>query len=68
MLVDNKIYAANAGDSRCVLSRKGKFFALSNDHKPTNEIEKRRICNKQLKEIASVLWIDNHMHYIILFN
>lgn len=38
-----KIYAANAGDSRCVLARKGQAIPLSFDHKPDNEIEKNRI-------------------------
>lgn len=37
------IYCANAGDSRCVLSRGGKAVNLSEDHKPENEIETKRI-------------------------
>lgn len=45
VLIDKmqKIYAANAGDSRCVLGRGGKTLALSFDHKPDDEIELRRI-------------------------
>jgi serine/threonine protein phosphatase PrpC len=45
ILIDKmqKIYAANAGDSRCVLGRGGKAFPLSFDHKPDDEIELRRI-------------------------
>ena len=45
VLIDNykKFYIANAGDSRCVLCRKGKAVALSIDHKPDNEGEKKRI-------------------------
>jgi serine/threonine protein phosphatase PrpC len=45
ILIDNmqKIYAANAGDSRCVLGRGGKAFPLSFDHKPDDEIELKRI-------------------------
>ncbi|PFH53983.1 hypothetical protein AMATHDRAFT_72999 [Amanita thiersii Skay4041] len=41
---DNKIYVANAGDSRSIIGVKGESKALSFDHKPTNESEKARIC------------------------
>jgi len=34
---------ANAGDSRAVLCRGGKALELSYDHKPNNDIERRRI-------------------------
>jgi len=40
---DDKIYLANAGDSRAVLGVKGEVKPLSFDHKPTNGVEKRRI-------------------------
>eukprot|EP00756_Hemistasia_phaeocysticola_P006522 Hpha_TRINITY_DN13874_c0_g1::TRINITY_DN13874_c0_g1_i1::g.69841::m.69841/K14803/PTC2_3; protein phosphatase PTC2/3 len=40
---DFKIVCANAGDSRCILSRGGEVIALSSDHKPTNEEEIARI-------------------------
>ena len=45
VLIDDykKMYVANAGDSRCVLCRSGKAVALSFDHKPENENEKKRI-------------------------
>ena len=45
ILIDNmqKIYIANAGDSRCVLGRGGKALPLSFDHKPEDEIELKRI-------------------------
>jgi len=39
----NIIYCANAGDSRAVMSRAGKAVNLSDDHKPTDEVEKARI-------------------------
>ncbi|KAJ1931155.1 Protein phosphatase 2C 2, partial [Linderina pennispora] len=40
---DGKVYCGNAGDSRCIISTKGRAIALSNDHKPKDEIEFNRI-------------------------
>ena len=39
----NKLYVANAGDSRCVLCRGKETVSLTEDHKPTNPEEERRI-------------------------
>ncbi|WOL17299.1 putative protein phosphatase 2C 11 [Canna indica] len=39
----NKIIVGNAGDSRCVISRKGQAYNLSRDHKPELEAERERI-------------------------
>ncbi|CAG7833352.1 unnamed protein product [Allacma fusca] len=39
------LWVANAGDSRCVVSRGGKALEMSHDHKPEDEIEARRIIN-----------------------
>jgi serine/threonine protein phosphatase PrpC len=36
LITPDKIYTANAGDSRAVLSRADKAVPLSFDHKPTN--------------------------------
>ncbi|KAM6503622.1 Protein phosphatase 2C (PP2C)-like domain containing protein [Amanita muscaria] len=44
LTADNKIYVANAGDSRSVIDIKGEAEPLSFDHKPTNEPERARIC------------------------
>ncbi|KAI6684185.1 hypothetical protein NL676_030098 [Syzygium grande] len=41
--VRNNQLVANAGDSRCVISRKGQAYNLSQDHKPEYEAEKERI-------------------------
>ena len=43
MITKTDIICANAGDSRSVLSKKGKSKDLSNDHKPDLPSEKRRI-------------------------
>ncbi|KAJ6957010.1 hypothetical protein NC653_039052 [Populus alba x Populus x berolinensis] len=40
---NNHLIVANAGDSRCVISRKGQAYNLSRDHKPELEAEKERI-------------------------
>ncbi|KAH8670874.1 phosphatase 2C-like domain-containing protein [Xylariales sp. PMI_506] len=43
LITGDKIYVANAGDSRGVLGVKGRAKPLSFDHKPQNEGEKARI-------------------------
>ena len=40
---DSTIYTVNAGDSRAVLAREYGLQALSEDHKPDNTIEVKRI-------------------------
>ncbi|CAL9771421.1 unnamed protein product, partial [Musa acuminata subsp. burmannicoides] len=40
---NNQLIVANAGDSRCVLSRKGQAISLSTDHKPDLDEERERI-------------------------
>ncbi|CAG9331883.1 unnamed protein product [Blepharisma stoltei] len=45
LIRDNKLYVANAGDSRCVLSRGGQAIDMSVDHKPELPEENSRIIN-----------------------
>uniref|UniRef100_A0A1D1Y4V1 protein-serine/threonine phosphatase n=1 Tax=Anthurium amnicola TaxID=1678845 RepID=A0A1D1Y4V1_9ARAE len=40
---NNQLIVANAGDSRCVISRKDQAYDLSRDHKPDLEVERERI-------------------------
>ncbi|XP_011034566.1 PREDICTED: probable protein phosphatase 2C 60 [Populus euphratica] len=42
---NNQLFVANAGDSRCVISRKGQAYDMSKDHKPGLEVERERIRN-----------------------
>ena len=48
IIVDNKIYIANVGDSRAVLSLNcgNEYLIVTEDHKPSNEKEKARIIEK----------------------
>ncbi|CAM0953000.1 unnamed protein product [Alopecurus aequalis] len=45
ILRNDQLVVANAGDSRCVISRKGQAHDLSRDHKPALATERERIYN-----------------------
>lgn len=42
-LRSGRVWCANAGDSRAILCKQGAAVALSEDHKPGNELERQRI-------------------------
>lgn len=42
-ITEGHFIVANAGDSRAVLCRGGRAVALSQDHKPNSEVERKRI-------------------------
>jgi len=43
LVIEDKLYTANVGDSRAVLCRNGKPYPLTNDHKPDKDSERKRI-------------------------
>ena len=43
LVTKTDIYIANVGDSRCVLTEGQNTYDLSDDHKPENEEESKRI-------------------------
>lgn len=43
LIKNNKLFCANAGDSRAIACINGKLDVLSNDHKPNNDKEYKRI-------------------------
>lgn len=44
LIKDNKLFCANAGDSRAIACINGNVEILSLDHKPNNDKEYKRIC------------------------
>lgn len=45
MIIGDMCFIANVGDSRALMSANGgeKIYALSRDHKPSDDLEKQRI-------------------------
>ena len=43
LVTKTELYIANVGDSRCVLTEGLNTYDLSDDHKPENEEESKRI-------------------------
>ncbi len=53
IIIDNKIYIENVGDSRAILSLNygNEYLIVTEDHKPSIEKEKARILKKGVKFI-----------------
>lgn len=68
LIRDNKLYCANAGDSRAIGCRNGTLVTLSNDHKPNNPEEMDRIYNagNYLKILSDDVQVP-HL-YVIFFS
>ena len=45
LIIDDDVWIANTGDSRAIMSSYNgqKFTSISNDHKPSEDAEKKRI-------------------------
>eukprot|EP00505_MAST-04D_sp_SCG-Rhode-Island_P001308 Stramenopile-MAST_4_protein_1308 len=56
LVVGNRLYCANTGDARTVLSRGGVAVPLSRDHKPGEESEERRINDAGGKVFSSRIY------------
>eukprot|EP01101_Sappina_pedata_P005784 TRINITY_DN2732_c0_g2_i1.p1 TRINITY_DN2732_c0_g2~~TRINITY_DN2732_c0_g2_i1.p1 ORF type:complete len:342 (-),score=130.97 TRINITY_DN2732_c0_g2_i1:227-1114(-) len=59
-----KLIVANAGDTRCVVSYGGKAVAISEDHKPANPGEKKRIKEADHTVDIETVLIDGKRHQI----
>lgn len=76
IIVENRIFIANLGDSRAIMSlNKGeKIIQITNDHKPGNESEMRRIiCNggkvyQTLTKISNNEFIEKKIEYCSIDN
>jgi len=56
LVMGNRMFIAHAGDSRGVLCRKGKAIRLTQDHKPNNPEEKKRIKKLGGKVVSGWGW------------
>jgi serine/threonine protein phosphatase PrpC len=64
IIVDDMCYTVNVGDSRAVMSADGgeKIYTLSTDHKPTDDVEMKRIIENggRIYQNSSVVINGNH--------
>ena len=61
LIIDSKTYIANVGDSRCLLSLNNgtKYIVVTEDHKPNNEKEKKRIIENGGKIYQTQTFVPN---------
>ncbi|KAL4855454.1 putative protein phosphatase 2C 11 [Chlorella vulgaris] len=64
LLMGDRLYVANAGDSRAVLCRGGKALAMSEDHKPAAPDERARImaAGGFLSEIGGITRVNGNLN------
>ncbi|ONM25269.1 hypothetical protein ZEAMMB73_Zm00001d006859 [Zea mays] len=63
ILVGDRLYVANVGDSCAVIPKAGKAMALSEDHKPNRIDEQKRIENA----CGIVIWAGKHVLFVLLY-
>lgn len=59
LVIDKKIYSANAGDSRAVYSENGskEVYQISYEHKPQNELKRiKKAGGKVFKPLFNDVW------------
>ena len=64
LIIDDMCYIGNTGDSRAVMSAHGgkQVITLSNDHKPTDDIEVERILRNEGRIYQNTSIISGNQH------
>ena len=71
IIKDDKLFCGNVGDSRAIASVNGNVETLSNDHKPNNEEERKRITAAggwvEFNRVNGI-WMADHMISMFFWN